>query len=83
MKKAYKKWSSYEERVLRRCIKKCPENLHYCFFLASKELDRSIKSCSAHYYTKMKKDGSSNLFSLFSLFKNLLNTKNVKKNYGK
>lgn len=76
-----KRWSSYEEKVLRRHVKKHPENLHYCFFLASKELDRSIKACSSHYYTKLKCE-SGRLFTLFSAFKNLFNVKNASKTYG-
>lgn len=78
-----RKWSKYEERVVRDIIRKHPENLHYCFFLASKELDRSIKAVSGHYYSKMKNKKGGFLFNLFSAFKNLTNTKNQSKDYGK
>ena len=39
MENKRRKWSKYEERVVRTYVKKHPENLHYCFFLAKKLIE--------------------------------------------
>lgn len=84
MKKVRKNgWTPYEERVLRSHVKKCPENLMYCFFLASKEIDRSRDAIRVHYYKHIKNQKKGVLFTLFSKFKNLFNVKIQKKDYGK
>lgn len=82
MTRKKKRWSPYEERVLRRHVKKHPENLHYCFFLASKELDRTPRAIACHYYSVIRNNSKSRLFTLFSKFKNLFNVKNVVHKYG-
>lgn len=75
------KWSPYEERVVKKCIKQNPENLQYCFFLASKQINRTRKAISIHYYSKLKHSKKGFLFTLFTSIKNLYNTKNMKKDY--
>ena len=84
MKKTRTKWTPYEDSVLRSYVKKHPENLNYCFFLASKELNKTHKAVKQRWYDhlrKQKKEGF--VFMLFSKFKQLINTKNQRKEYGK
>lgn len=82
MKKIKRKWSPYEERVVRTYVKKHPENLRYCFFLASKEIDRTPKAISGHYYKYLKYKEGNFLFNIFSAFKSLVNIKNKFYSYG-
>ena len=79
-----KRWTPYEDKVVRSHVKKHPENLHYCFFMASKELDRSPAAIEVRYYHKLRKETKGGtLFTLFSKFKNLFNVKIQQKDYGK
>ena len=82
MENKRRKWSKYEERVVRTYVKKHPENLHYCFFLASKEIDRTPKAISGYYYKRLKNKEGNFLFNLFSAFKSLVNIKNKLYQYG-
>lgn len=82
MKKIKRKWSPYEERVVRTYVKKHPENLHYCFFLASKEIDRTPKAISGYYYKHLKYKKGNFLFNIFSSVKSLVNIKNRFYSYG-
>lgn len=82
MKKIKRKWSPYEERVVRTYVKKHPENLRYCFFLASKEIDRTPKAISGHYYKHLKSKEGNFLFNIFSAFRSLVNIKNKFYSYG-
>lgn len=82
--RSYKKWTTHEDTVLRKYLEKHPENLHYCFFLASKELGRSAKAVEFRWYGHLKKQTKSGfVFMLFSRLKQLVNIKNQRKDYGK
>lgn len=83
--KTRKRWTPYEDSVLRSYVKKYPENLHYCFFLVGKELDRSLTAVEMRWYQKLKKQTvrKGTVFMLFSKFKKFINSKNQRKDYGK
>ena len=79
------KWTPHEDSVLRSYVEKHPENLHYCFFLASKELNKTPKAVEMRWYYKLKHQTTHKgfVFMLFSRFKQFINCKNVRKDYGK
>lgn len=82
--KTWTRWTPYEDSVLRSHVKKHPENLHYCFFLASKELNKTHKAVKMRWYSHLKKQtNKSFIFMLFSKVKTLVNVKNQRKDYGK
>lgn len=82
--KTWKKWTPYEDSVLRSYVEKHPENLNYCFFLARKELNRTHTAVKVRWYNHLRKQTHHKgfVFMLFSKFKQLVNCKNVKKDYG-
>lgn len=79
------KWTPHEDSVLRSYVEKHPENLHYCFFLASKELNKTLTAVEMRWYYKLKHQTTRKgwLFLLFGKFNKFINCKNVKKDYGK
>ena len=85
MKKTRTKWTPHEDSVLRSYVEKHPENLMYCFFLASKELDKTLSATKQRWYTHLRKQTTHKgfVFMLFSRFKHLINIKNQRKDYGK
>lgn len=85
MKKTRTKWTPHEDSVLRSYVEKHPENLHYCFFLASKELNKTPTAVESRWYSKLKHQPVHKgvVFMLFSKFRQFINCKNVKKDYGK
>lgn len=84
MKKTRTKWTPYEDSVLRSYVKKHPENLNYCFFLVSKELDKTPKAVKGRWYAHLRHQTAHKgfVFMLFSKFKHLVNIKNQRKDYG-
>ena len=78
-------WTPHEEDVVREYVKKYSENINYALFLAAEELGKTHKAVINRWYNILKhqrcKKGM--VFMLFSGFKNLINIKNQKKNYGK
>ena len=83
--KTWTKWTPHEDSVLRSYVEKHPENLNYCFFLASKELNKTHKAVKVRWYSHLKKQTTHKdfVFMLFSRFKHLINIKNQRKEYGK
>lgn len=83
--KTWTKWTPHEDSVLRSYVEKHPENLHYCFFLASKELGKTPKAVKMRWYHKLKHQPIHKgvVFMLFSKFRQFINCKNVRKDYGK
>lgn len=84
MKKTRTKWTPHEDSVLRSYVEKHPENLHYCFFLASKELGKTPKAVETRWYCKLKHQSTpkSWVFMLFGKLRKFINCKNVRKDYG-
>lgn len=84
MKKTKTKWTPYEDSVLRSYVEKHPENLHYCFFLASKELNKTPKAVEMRWYYKLKHQTTRKgwVFMLFGKLQKFINCKNVRKDYG-
>ena len=85
MKKTRTKWTPHEDSVLRSYVAKHPENLHYCFFLVSKELNRTLTAVEMRWYYKLKHQSTpkSWVFMLFGKLRKFINCKNVRKDYGK
>lgn len=51
MTRKYKRWTSEENDVLVQLVSKYPHNLHKAFEEASVELDRTVNSCTYHWYS--------------------------------
>lgn len=79
------KWTPHEDSVLRSYVMKHPENLRYCFFLASKELNKTPKAVEMRWYYKLKHQTAHKgwVFMLFGKLRKFINCKNVRKDYGK
>lgn len=82
--KTWTKWTPYEDSVLRSHVEKHPENLTYCFFLTSKELNKTQAAIRQRWYNHLRKQTTNKgfVFMLFSKFKQLVNVKNQRKDYG-
>lgn len=85
MKKTRTKWTPHEDSVLRSYVEKHPENLHYCFFLASKELNKTPKAVKGRWYAHLRHQTTHKgfVFMLFGKLRKFINCKNVRKDYGK
>lgn len=85
MKKTRTRWTPHEDSVLRSYVEKHPENLHYCFFLASKELNKTPQAVQGRWYHHLKHQTAHKglVFMLFGKLKKFINCKNVRKDYGK
>ena len=83
--KTLTKWTPHEDSVLRSYVEKHPENLNYCFFLASQELNKTRSAVKQRWYGHLRKQTTHKgfVFMLFSRFKHLINIKNQRKYYGK
>lgn len=81
----YKKWAASDDKVIIETIKRHPENLSYCFHLASKKLNTTDRSVAERYYRNIRPNLSEEEPTIFvgSPKKIIVNTKMVKRSNNK
>lgn len=75
-----RRWESWEEKLIKKEIKKHPNNLRECFKICALKLNRTPKAVSDRWYYTISKKNSS-CFMVLSSTAGVKNRKNSKYNY--